>query len=183
MRKISSFIIVFLLLMVTFNCEEPDEKEQKNVDDLPNTLGQAELGGITGNITDYFYDLDANVNVEFYRFSSSYFTFDYEQYLNLFQAEPTTLSLRSFPEYLVTVTPNDQQNTHRSIVDSLTTENVVIQTQYILSLPCLKILNQWFGILMRNWKLKGISQIILTGFPMQQLSYMLIPYLFLPIEL
>ena len=50
--------------MVTFNCEDPDEKQQTNVNDLSNTLEQADLGGATGYITDYFYDLDGNL-VEF----------------------------------------------------------------------------------------------------------------------
>ena len=77
------------------------------------------------SILNYFYDFDSNVDIEFYRFTSSYFTFDYEQYLNLFQEEPSLLTLKSFPEYLVEIAPEDVEYTDRTQIDSLTSMDVI----------------------------------------------------------
>ena len=74
---------VFMII----SCEEPDKTNQVVEEELANTLETADLGGRTGYISDYFYDFASNINVDFYRFSSSYFTFDYDQYLNLLENE------------------------------------------------------------------------------------------------
>lgn len=116
-------ILVFFFLM--YGCEEPEKKQEDVVDELTNTLDQGDLGGKTGHILDYFYNFDSNVDIDFYRFTSSYFTFDYEQYLNLFQDEPPILTLKSFPEYLVEIDPGESEYTHRTIIDSLTSLDVI----------------------------------------------------------
>lgn len=108
-----------------YGCEEPEKKQEDVVDELTNTLDQGDLGGKTGHILDYFYNFDSNVDIDFYRFTSSYFTFDYEQYLNLFQDEPPILTLKSFPEYLVEIDPGESEYTHRTIIDSLTSLDVI----------------------------------------------------------
>ena len=112
------FLFIFSLFMI-ISCEEPDKTNQVVEEELANTLETADLGGRTGYISDYFYDFDSNINVEFYRFSSSYFTFDYDQYLNLLQDTPPNLNVRSFPEYLVEITPTQHEYAARTLIDSL----------------------------------------------------------------
>ena len=118
------FLFIFSLFMI-ISCEEPDKTNQVVEEELANTLETADLGGRTGYISDYFYDFDSNINVEFYRFSSSYFTFDYDQYLNLLQDTPPNLNVRSFPEYLVEITPTQHEYAERTLIDSLTITDVV----------------------------------------------------------
>ena len=112
---------VFMII----SCEEPDKTNQVVEEELANTLETADLGGRTGYISDYFYDFASNINVDFYRFSSSYFTFDYDQYLNLLQDTPPNLNVRSFPEYLVEITPTQHEYAERTLIDSLTITDVV----------------------------------------------------------
>ena len=64
----------FLLISA---CEEPEKKKQVVEEELANTLETTDLGGKTGHINDYFYSFNTNIDVEFYRFSSSYFSFNY----------------------------------------------------------------------------------------------------------
>ena len=123
--KTRSILKIYFILFLFNGCEEPEKKQEDFVQELTNTLSQGDLGGKTGHILDYFYDFDTNVDIDFYRFTSSYFTFDYEQYLNLFQEEPSILKLMSFPEYLVEIDPGEVEYTQRTQIDSLTNLGVI----------------------------------------------------------
>ena len=124
MKKLNFLLLIIFLFFVN-GCEEPSKKQEDVLDELTNTLGEDDLGGKTGHILNYFYDFDSNVDIEFYRFTSSYFTFEYEQYLNLFQQEPSLLTLKSFPEYLVEIAPEEVEYTDRTQIDSLTSMDVI----------------------------------------------------------
>ncbi len=132
MKNSLNSLLIIPIILFYISCEEP-EKKQEDVVVLNNTLEDADLGGKTGYISEYFYSFDDNVDVDFYRFTSSYFTFDFEQYLNLLQEEPIILSLRSFPEYLVEITPQANQYIERSLIDSLTTNDVIINGEILIS--------------------------------------------------
>ena len=132
MKNSLNHLLIIPIILFYISCEEP-EKKQEDVVVLNNTLEDADLGGKTGYISEYFYNFDDNVDVDFYRFTSSYFTFDFEQYLNLLQKEPVILSLRSFPEYLVEITPQANQYTERALIDSLTTNDVIINGEILIS--------------------------------------------------
>ena len=125
-----NFLLLIIFLFFVNGCEEPSKKQEDVLDELTNTLEEDDLGGKTGHILNYFYDFDSNVDIEFYRFTSSYFTFDYEQYLNLFQEEPSLLTLKSFPEYLVEIAPEDVEYTDRTQIDSLTSMDVIEADHY-----------------------------------------------------
>jgi len=125
MKSGGLYLLFISSVFMIISCEEPDKTNQVVEEELANTLETADLGGRTGYISDYFYDFDSNINVDFYRFSSSYFTFDYDQYLNLLQVTPPNLKVRSFPEYLVEITPTQHEYAERTLIDSLTITDVV----------------------------------------------------------
>ncbi len=118
-------ILFLLIICISFSCEEPEKQQKEVVKELINTLDQDDLGGKTGHILDYFYDFDTNVDIDFYRFTSSYFTFDYEKYLDLVNVEPPIITLKSFPEYLVEIAPEEVEYTDRTQIDSLTSLDVI----------------------------------------------------------
>lgn len=114
------------------SCEDAPAKQDASPD-LLNTLTDSDLGGKTGYIDDYFYNFNKDVNADYYRFTSSYFTFGYEQYLNLFQEEPPSLKLRTFPEYLVKISPQENIYTERTLIDSLSTDHVIQSGKVLIS--------------------------------------------------
>lgn len=140
MKKFDYFIAT-ILVIIFFNCESPGEKQNNQQEELTNTLEDDDLGGKTGHISEYFYNFDADIAVDFYRFSSSYYTFDYEQYLNLFQKEPSVLTLKTFPEYLVNISPAEIKYTERSLIDSLTALNTIENRSVLIQSTQFKNIN------------------------------------------
>jgi len=105
MKLINKFLLLAIgaLLM---NCEEPTSGSSSS-DSLESTLGDSELSnGITGNIDEYFYDLDESevpyVNSQFYRYSG----------LSIieplaFDAESDTLNFTTVSDYVLSFSPNE----------------------------------------------------------------------------
>ena len=72
MKLLNKFLLLAIGLLL-MNCEEPTSGSSSS-DSLESTLGNSEVGnGVTGNIDEYFYDLDETeipyVNSQFYRYS------------------------------------------------------------------------------------------------------------------
>ncbi len=132
-KMIYTKLIISTGLILLTSCEDPVREEGPIPIELENTLSESDLGGKTGNISDYFYNFNSNVDVEFYRFLSDYYTFDYTQYLALLGEEPPVLSLYSFPEYLVEITPQDATATKWSPIDSLTFDGVIRNDSVLIS--------------------------------------------------
>ncbi len=139
--KAINYILLSSFFFFLTSCEEPEKKKEETVIELINTLDQSDLGGKTGYLSEYFYDFLTNYDIDFYRFTASYYTFDYEQYLNLFQDEPSVLSLHSFPEYLVEITPQETEFTERAQIDSLTTLGVIESGSLLISSTQFKNIN------------------------------------------
>ena len=139
--KAINYILLSSFFFFLTSCEEPEKKKEETVIELINTLDQSDLGGKTGYLSEYFYDFLTNYDIDFYRFTASYYTFDYEQYLNLFQDEPSVLSLHSFPEYLVEITPQETEFTERVQIDSLTTLGVIESGSLLISSTQFKNIN------------------------------------------
>ena len=139
--KAINYILLSSFFFFLTSCEEPEKKKEETVIELINTLDQSDLGGKTGYLSEYFYDFLTNYVIDCYRFTASYYTFDYEQYLNLFQDEPSVLSLHSFPEYLVEITPQETEFTERAQIDSLTTLGVIESGSLLISSTQFKNIN------------------------------------------
>ena len=65
-------ILLLSIVALFISCEE-STSSNTNEEELNSTLENSDLGGLTGNIDDYFYDLDEPqipyVNSQFYRYS------------------------------------------------------------------------------------------------------------------
>lgn len=103
-------IFVFPLLVIcgiSFSSCDKEEAVVEEQFELINTLGNSTVGnGSSGHIEDYFYDLDDNIEVDFYLFNNASFGFDYNGYLGLYNKEPTQLLFKTYPQLVVTETPN-----------------------------------------------------------------------------
>ena len=117
--------------------EESDE-QQSNETIFTNTLNQ-DLGGESGHINDYFYNFNNDVNASFFRYNpnlmANYQT--YSDYYSLFGEDPTVMSYRTFPDYLLAGTKEDETEfTQRYPIDSLTVlDSVVYDSIEMISTP------------------------------------------------
>ena len=98
--------ILFFGFMIT-SCEK-EEDEKIETFELVNTLDNSSVGdGTTGHIDNYFFPLDSDLDVQFYLFNSASFGFKYEDYLALYSKEPTQLTFKTYPQLIVSDTPDD----------------------------------------------------------------------------
>ena len=100
-------LMLILFGFMIMGCEQEEAEEIESFE-LINTLDNASVGnGLTGHIQNYFYSLEDEVVVQFYRFDNASFGFKYEDYLALFNKEPTQLTFKTYPQLVVSDTPND----------------------------------------------------------------------------
>ena len=102
------FLPAILLFGFMFTSCEKEEDEEIETFELVNTLDNSSVGnGMTGHIQDYFFSLEDEIEVQFYMFNSASFGFKYEDYLALFNKEPTQLTFKTYPQMVITDTPDD----------------------------------------------------------------------------
>ena len=139
-KQIYHNIFIPLLIFIFAACsfmEESDE-QQSNETIFTNTLNQ-DLGGESGHINDYFYNFNNDVNASFFRYNpnlmANYQT--YSDYYSLFGEDPTVMSYRTFPDYLLAGTKEDETEfTQRYPIDSLTVlDSVVYDSIEMISTP------------------------------------------------
>lgn len=139
-------ILLVLGVWGVYNCQDPNTDK---IDDngLTSTLNQDEVGdGTIGYIEDYFYTFDQDVDVDYYRFDPISFNFSYQQYRSLYGREPSKLNFRTFPEYLLKITSDDNSDyTHRTRIDSLT------QYNYVLSDSVTQVSDQFKDVESLTW--------------------------------
>ena len=97
--------ILLLIAALFIGCEESTSSDT-NQEEFSSTLENSDLGGLTGNIDDYFYDLDESqtpyVNSQFYRYSG----------LSIieplaFDAESDTLNFITVSDYVLKFSPSE----------------------------------------------------------------------------
>ena len=138
-KQIGYYPIYISWFLTVFGCSflDEDAKSDKNIDFI-NTLDQ-NLYGNQGHINEYFYNFNNNVEASFFRYNpnlmANYQT--YSDYYGLFGEDPTTMSYRTFPEYLLTATKEDEEEfTRRYPIDSLTVlDSVVYDSVEMVSTP------------------------------------------------
>ena len=128
MRKQLNFLLFHLLILLLWSCEEAAKENTVEVK-YENTLDE-DLSGKTGSIDDYFYNFENDVNAEFFRYNPSlmrnYNT--YSDYYNLFGEDPPTMSYRTFPNHLLSMTAEDEDEfTFREPIPELTVIDSVVQ--------------------------------------------------------
>ena len=84
LKNLFSVLFVFSAVsFVFFGCEQKED-EKVEIVELVNTLGDPSVGnGSTGLIQDYFYTLDDEIEVQFYRYNSANFGQTYIDYLDI----------------------------------------------------------------------------------------------------
>jgi len=141
MKKQITFISLSVaLIMLNASCSlEKTDSENEDLKVNNSTLRNSDLGFKEGRIEDYFYNFENNVEASFFRYNpnlmANYST--YADYYSLFNEDPTTMTYRTFPDYLVAMTPVDESEyTVRNIIDSLTVlDSVVLDSVQISSTP------------------------------------------------
>ena len=98
-------ILLLLIATLFISCEQSTSSDT-NQEEFSSTLENSDLGGLTGNIDDYFYDLDESqipyVNSQFYRYSG----------LSIieplaFDAESDTLNFITVSDYVLKFSPSE----------------------------------------------------------------------------
>ena len=112
-----------------------EETEQEQSINYTNTLGQ-DLGGIQGAVADYFYNFESNVDASYFRYNPNLMA-NYESYLdyyNLFGQDPTSMSFRTFPDHLVSMTSDDEAEfTQRNYIDSLSVADSIVSDSVLMT--------------------------------------------------
>ena len=141
MKKQITFILLMIILAF-FNVGCTLEKNDTSSSDTSarsNTLIENSLGDKEGHIEDYFYNFENNIDASFFRYSPNLMAnYDsYSDYYSLFNEDPTSMTYRTFPNYLVAMTPQDAaEYTVRNPIDSLSvTDSVVFDSVEITSTP------------------------------------------------
>ena len=130
--------ISLLFIALSFSaCDflKDEESEQEAEVNFENTLGQ-NLGGIQGAVTDYFYNFENDVQANFFRYNpnlmANYST--YMDYYNLFGEDPTQMSFRTFPNHLVAMKPEDEDEyTQRNYIDSLSVADSIVYDSLLMT--------------------------------------------------
>ena len=137
MKKKKLVIIIFTSLygFSYWGCEDPEKDNVEINSSLKNTLGHASVGnGQTGHVSDYFYNFENDINASFYRFNPAILGYDYERHYGLFQKEPPTMSYKTFPDYLVSLEPDDAlEFTHRYYIDSLSVKDSIVSDSVLIT--------------------------------------------------
>lgn len=102
MKKTLTIILVGFLVLISGGCDNPTDNGDK-ITGGTNTLDDTSLNdNFIGSASEYFYDLEEDVNVKFYRW-------DQEKIGTpiLFNPDVDTLNFRTFPEYLLSIVPGE----------------------------------------------------------------------------
>lgn len=130
-KKLNGLIFLATLL-VFYSCEETVDSTEEN--GAVNTLGNSSVGdGTEGAIADYFYNFDYDLDVEYYRYFGADLDMSYYNFIALRHQEPPILTLKTFPEFLVEIHPENHEYTTRTMIDSLTFTDVIVQDSVTLN--------------------------------------------------
>jgi len=129
-KDLKYIIFVGVFAFLNTNCSlESNNNDESVSNKVTNSLINSSLGGKEGSVEDYFYNFENNVEVNFFRYSPSLMANyeSYQDYYSLFNEDPTNMVYKTFPEYLVSMTPSDaSEYTQRTYIDSLSIEGKVV---------------------------------------------------------
>ena len=136
-KQILHILIVASMPFIIGACDflKEEESEQTSETSYTNTLDQS-LGSNQGAVADYFYDFENDVNASYFRYNpnlmANYAT--YLDYYNLFGEDPTTMSFRTFPDHLVSMTESDKAEfTQRNYIDTLSVADSVVYDSVLMT--------------------------------------------------
>ena len=136
-KQILHILVVTSMSLIIGACDFLKEEELEETKEVSytNTLDQ-NLGSSQGAVTDYFYNFENDVNASYFRYNpnlmANYAT--YLDYYNLFGEDPTTMSFRTFPDHLVSMTSNDEAEfTQRNYIDTLSVADSVVYDSVLMT--------------------------------------------------
>ena len=134
-KRLSVIIFTGFIGLNQWVCEDPEIDKAELISTSNNTLGSPSVGnGQTGQVSDYFYNFENDINASFYRFHPSILGYDYEKYYSLFQKDPPAMSFRTFSDYLVTMEPDDApEYTRRYYIDSLSVQDSIVPDSVLIT--------------------------------------------------
>lgn len=138
MRKQKKILAISLFTAFFWSCENVDDEQDVLILNK-NTLNSDLPGATTGNIDDYFYNFNEDVNAQFFRYNPSlmknYNT--YSDYYNLFGEDPPLMNYRTFPDHLLSMTAEDEaEYTYREPIPALTViDSIVADSVQMTSTP------------------------------------------------
>lgn len=129
-KRFKYIIFISVFVFLNLNCSlESNDNEESESNNVANSLNNANLGGKEGSVEDYFYNFENDVTANFFRYSPSLMANyeSYQDYYSLFNEDPTNMVYKTFPDYLVSMTPSDaSEYTQRTYIDSLSIEGKVV---------------------------------------------------------
>ena len=136
-KQILHILVISSMPFIIGACDflKEEESGQTNETSYTNTLDQS-LGSNQGAVADYFYDFENDVNASYFRYNpnlmANYAT--YLDYYNLFGEDPTTMSFRTFPDHLVSMTESDEAEfTQRNYIDTLSVADSVVYDSVLMT--------------------------------------------------
>ena len=136
-KQILHILVIASMSFIIGACDflKEEDSVETNEPSYTNTLDQS-LGSNQGAVTDYFYDFENDVNASYFRYNpnlmANYAT--YLDYYNLFGEDPTTMSFRTFPDHLVSMTSGDEAEfTQRNYIDTLSVADSVVYDSVLMT--------------------------------------------------
>ena len=136
-KQILHILVIASMSFIIGACDflKEEDSVETNEPSYTNTLDQS-LGSNQGAVTDYFYDFENDVNASYFRYNpnlmANYAT--YLDYYNLFGEDPTTMSFRTFPDHLVSMTSGDEEEfTQRNYIDTLSVADSVVYDSVLMT--------------------------------------------------
>ena len=136
-KQILHILVIASMSFIIGACDflKEEDSVETNEPSYTNTLDQS-LGSSQGAVTDYFYDFENDVNASYFRYNpnlmANYAT--YLDYYNLFGEDPTTMSFRTFPDHLVSMTSGDEAEfTQRNYIDTLSVADSVVYDSVLMT--------------------------------------------------
>ena len=136
-KQILHILVIASMSFIIGACDflKEEDSVETNETSYTNTLDQS-LGSNQGAVTDYFYDFENDVNASYFRYNpnlmANYAT--YLDYYNLFGEDPTTMSFRTFPDHLVSMTSGDEAEfTQRNYIDTLSVADSVVYDSVLMT--------------------------------------------------
>lgn len=131
MKTLSNRTINYLLICFIFlSCSEPEENNSSGNSELRNTLYKNSLGGeLMGSTAEYFYDFNSSIEASYHMYNGPRFGYEYDKYRQIFNDNPPAMSLKNFPDYLLSITPNSTELLKRNLIDTLLVNGETVSSE------------------------------------------------------
>ena len=130
MKNLFPFLLLIGISLNFLACEKPSEESTVEKSKYINTLDSSWTSD-QGSISEYFYNFgeSPDIQAEFFRYNPNLMkNYDsYDAYYGLFGEDPPTMDYKTFPQHLVSMTPEDEAEfTERHYIDSLSVQDSIV---------------------------------------------------------